>query len=77
MTRNKRRLAWLLLKRRIQMTPDLLIHPHRDAAGQLAANFVACVRLLAAMLGRPYGRPTEIERRAVRNSRRRLQEKIR
>jgi hypothetical protein len=73
----RERFAWTLLKHRAHMVPALLRHPHRDVVGQLLANTVSCARLFVAMLGRPIPDSTEIERRAVVNSRKRLLAKVR
>ena len=76
--RKRRRIAWLLCKKRAHLFWNQLCHPRlqRDIIGTLLADGVSCFRLARCAMSGHYGEHTEIERRAIVNARKRVLAKI-
>lgn len=71
----RKKSAWKFLKWHVRMIPRWVKPLRRDSAGMILADCVSITRLAGVILFNKYGDPTEVELRAVRNSRRRVQAK--
>jgi D-arabinose 1-dehydrogenase-like Zn-dependent alcohol dehydrogenase len=73
---DKKQFAWWMLKRRVRLVKMQLAVHERDIVGQLLADAIEMTRLITFLASRRLFPTTEIELRAVRNARRRLQRRM-